>query len=58
MIPINRHRIWNLVADGVLVAVAWYLAFQLRFDHGVPIYYRTLLGNGLGTKLKALFGKH
>jgi FlaA1/EpsC-like NDP-sugar epimerase len=43
VIPINRHRIWNLVADGVLVAAAWYLAFQLRFDHGVPIYYRTLL---------------
>ncbi|HEY2936397.1 MAG TPA: nucleoside-diphosphate sugar epimerase/dehydratase [Gaiellaceae bacterium] len=43
MIPINRHRAWNLIADGVLVAGAWYLAFQLRFDHGVPIYYRTLL---------------
>ncbi len=39
---INRHRIWNLAADGALVAAAWYLAFQLRFDHGVPIYYRTL----------------
>ena len=26
----------------MLVAAAWYLAFQLRFDHGVPIYYRTL----------------
>ena len=33
---------WNLAADGLLVAAAWYLAFQLRFDHGVPIYYRTL----------------
>ena len=42
MIPINRHRVWNLAADGLLVAAAWYLAFQLRFDHGVPIYYRTL----------------
>ena len=42
MIPINRHRLWNLAADGALVAAAWYLAFQLRFDHGVPIYYRTL----------------
>jgi FlaA1/EpsC-like NDP-sugar epimerase len=42
VIPINRHRIWNLAADGLLVAAAWYLAFQLRFDHGVPIYYRTL----------------
>src|SRR5213075_1466990 len=43
MIPINRHRAWNLVADAALVAGAWYLAFQLRFDHGVPVYYRTLL---------------
>jgi FlaA1/EpsC-like NDP-sugar epimerase len=42
VIPINRHRLWNLAADGLLVAAAWYLAFQLRFDHGVPIYYRTL----------------
>jgi len=42
VIPINRHRLWNLAADGALVAAAWYLAFQLRFDHGVPIYYRTL----------------
>src|SRR5713101_6598617 len=43
MIPINRHRVWNLVADATLVAAAWYLAFQLRFDHGVPVYYETLL---------------
>jgi FlaA1/EpsC-like NDP-sugar epimerase len=43
VIPINRHRVWNIVADGVLVAAAWYLAFTLRFDHGVPVYYQTLL---------------
>ncbi len=43
MIPINRHRVWNLAADAVLVAAAWYLAFQLRFDHGIPVYYQTLL---------------
>ena len=42
MIPINRHRIWQLVADGLLVATAWWLAFELRFDHGVPPYYDTL----------------
>ena len=30
--PVNRHRIWQLAADGVLIAVAWLLAFQLRFD--------------------------
>jgi FlaA1/EpsC-like NDP-sugar epimerase len=42
MIPVNRHRLWQLVADGFLVALAWWLAFELRFDHGVPVYYRTL----------------
>ncbi len=42
MIPINRHRIWQLVADAGLIALAWYLAFALRFDQGVPRYYDTL----------------
>jgi FlaA1/EpsC-like NDP-sugar epimerase len=42
LIPINRHRIWQLVADGALIAAAWWLAFELRFDHGVPPYYDTL----------------
>ena len=42
MIPVNRHRIWQLVADAGLIALAWYLAFELRFDQGVPRYYDTL----------------
>jgi FlaA1/EpsC-like NDP-sugar epimerase len=42
VIPVNRHRLWQLVADGALVAAAWWLAFELRFDHGVPVYYDTL----------------
>ena len=42
MIPVNRHRIWQLVADAGLIALAWYLAFTLRFDQGVPRYYDTL----------------
>jgi FlaA1/EpsC-like NDP-sugar epimerase len=42
MIPINRHRIWQLVADAGLIALAWWLAFEVRFDQGVPRYYDTL----------------
>ena len=40
--PINRHRLWQLAADAALVAAAWWLAFQLRFDRGVPPYYEVL----------------
>jgi FlaA1/EpsC-like NDP-sugar epimerase len=43
MFPINRHRIWQLAADAGLVAGAWFLAFYLRFDQGLPPYYQTLL---------------
>jgi FlaA1/EpsC-like NDP-sugar epimerase len=35
-LPINRHRLWQLGADAVLIAVAWVLSFQLRFDFNVP----------------------
>jgi FlaA1/EpsC-like NDP-sugar epimerase len=42
VIPVNRHRIWQLVADGALIALAWWLAFWLRFDHGVPSKYDSL----------------
>src|SRR4051795_10354738 len=40
--PVNRHRVWQLLTDAALVAAAWWLAFQLRFDQGVPVYYETL----------------
>jgi len=43
VLPVNRHRIWQLAADAGLVAGAWTLAFYLRFDHGLPPYYQTLL---------------
>ncbi|MDQ3993114.1 MAG: polysaccharide biosynthesis protein [Actinomycetota bacterium] len=42
MVPVNRHRIWQLLADAGLVAVAWYLAFQLRFDAEVSRPYERL----------------
>jgi FlaA1/EpsC-like NDP-sugar epimerase len=43
VIPVNKHRIWQLAADAGLVATAWFLAFYLRFDNGLPPYYDTLL---------------
>ena len=43
MIPVNRHRLWQLLADAALIAVAWWLAFWLRFDQGVPSPYHRLM---------------
>jgi FlaA1/EpsC-like NDP-sugar epimerase len=41
--PVNRHRLWQLVADALLIVAAWRLAFFLRFDQTVQPYYRHLL---------------
>ncbi|MEN3342783.1 MAG: hypothetical protein V7644_2187 [Actinomycetota bacterium] len=43
MTKLGGHRLLQLLADAVIVAVAWTLAFELRFDHGLPVYYDTLL---------------
>jgi FlaA1/EpsC-like NDP-sugar epimerase len=40
--PVNRHRIWQLVFDAVLIVAAWRLTFFLRFDR-TPSFYRHLL---------------
>src|SRR5881397_3035363 len=39
----RRHRVLQLVVDAGIVALSWFLAFQLRFDQGLPPYYDTLL---------------
>jgi FlaA1/EpsC-like NDP-sugar epimerase len=39
----GRYRLLQLVVDAGIVALAWFLAFQLRFDQGLPPYYDTLL---------------
>src|SRR4051794_25060547 len=41
--PVNRHRVWQLVFDAVLIVAAWRLTFFLRFDKSTPVFYRHLL---------------
>ena len=41
-IPLHRRSIPQLAIDGVLVALAYYLAFQLRFDSGPTGHYAEL----------------
>jgi FlaA1/EpsC-like NDP-sugar epimerase len=41
-VPLHRHSLPQLAVDGALVALAYYLAFQLRFQHGPTGYYETL----------------
>lgn len=41
------HRIWQVGADALLLALAWYLAFQVRFDQGVPVRYEGFLDLGV-----------
>jgi FlaA1/EpsC-like NDP-sugar epimerase len=42
-LPISRHRILNLLADAVLILVAWRLTFWIRFDQSIPQFYKHLL---------------
>ncbi len=41
-LPLHRHSLPQLAVDGVLVAIAYYLAFQLRFDKGPSGFYSLL----------------
>ncbi len=54
-LPVNRHRIWQIVADGLLIAAAWQITFFLCFNT-VPSYYKNFLswqvfGAVIGIKL-------
>jgi FlaA1/EpsC-like NDP-sugar epimerase len=40
--PVHRHSVPQLVVDGLLVALAYFLAFRLRFDNEVPARYEEL----------------
>jgi FlaA1/EpsC-like NDP-sugar epimerase len=40
----NRHRLWRVAVDALLIALAWYLAFKIRFlDLRIPPFYREYL---------------
>jgi FlaA1/EpsC-like NDP-sugar epimerase len=39
MRTLNRHRLWQAVVDAGLIALAWVLAFNIRFDYGIPPRY-------------------
>src|SRR5690349_16772731 len=39
---LSPHRIWQLLVDAAIVAASWWIAFQLRFDHGLPLKYSQL----------------
>ncbi|MDX6487089.1 MAG: hypothetical protein QOF43_2242, partial [Gaiellaceae bacterium] len=39
----RRHRILQILTDAGIVALSWFLAFELRFDQGLPVFYDTLL---------------
>ena len=41
--PVYRHRLLQLAVDAGLVALAYWLAFALRFDQGIPNRYSDLL---------------
>jgi FlaA1/EpsC-like NDP-sugar epimerase len=40
---LSPRRLGQVLVDAGIVALAWWLAFHLRFDHTIPIYYRHLL---------------
>jgi FlaA1/EpsC-like NDP-sugar epimerase len=39
---LSPHRLWQLFVDGGIVAFSWWVAFQLRFDSGLPPKYSLL----------------
>jgi FlaA1/EpsC-like NDP-sugar epimerase len=64
MTGFGRFRLLQLVIDAGIVALAWFLAFELRFDQGLPVYYDTLLRRtillvvGIKVVVFLLFGFH
>jgi FlaA1/EpsC-like NDP-sugar epimerase len=49
--PVYRNRVLQVLADAALVALAYFLAFQLRFldePHGIPHRYEVLFAQSVG----------
>ena len=49
--PVYRNRLLQVLADAALVALAFFLAFQLRFlddPHGLPHRYEVLFAQSVG----------
>jgi FlaA1/EpsC-like NDP-sugar epimerase len=47
-LPFHRHSLPQVAVDAGLVAVAYYLAFELRFDGAVPPLYSDLFERTIG----------
>ena len=47
-LPFHRHSLPQVAVDAGLVALAYYLAFQLRFDWEVPELYEDLFSRTIG----------
>ena len=52
--PLNRHRLWQVAADVAIIAAAWFLAWNLRFDSDWPRYYDRYLSLELVALVVAL----
>ncbi len=46
-VPVHRHALPQVALDAALVALAYFVAYQLRFDEGVPERYEQLLDRSL-----------
>ena len=38
-LPLTRHRLWQVVADAAIVALAWVASWYVRFDGPRPVFY-------------------
>src|SRR5688500_18999986 len=46
--PVHRHSLPQVALDAGLVALAYYLAYRLRFDGGIPTLYLDLFARTIG----------